>query len=505
MGTQAALDNPRCTSGNPEYGPYGRFDTAAVGQGPPCVKVWKEGDDNGGATTAGVTEDRIKVVAYLPNAEQFSKDPVPPLVRTTKAKGTHVDGIHDYLVPTMRFYETWGRDIELHYVVSGGSDEAAQRADAVTIKEMKPFAAVMISSNEDKSVLESELAAAKIMTFGYNASPADSAQQSPYRWNSADNDAVAVNAAEVLAKQIAGRKTEHGGDDVNGQTRKIGIVHTDSLDVDAFLETFKRYGGTEVEAAVIPASPPEAIQAAAPTIITRMKAAGVTTIVPFVGSTHMTPLMEVATQQDYFPEWFFTGASYQDIAILVRNYPQEQAQHAFGTSFIAPWIEPDPVPATGLSNSQKIDALNWYWGLDAGTYTARYGQALGYWLLGGVHAAGSEPDAQDVQAGPVRHPRTVRRLRGSQRRDHGRVRQGAEAAVRLVRDRRLRLLPLVVGRRDRGGVGRHRHRRDGRRVVRRRQALRGDHVAEEAVHLVRQVERDQQLRQPPRRTARVRG
>ena len=81
-----------------------------------------------------------------------------------------------------------------------------------------------------------------------------------------------------------------------------------------------------------------------------MKAAGVTTIVPFFGSTQMTPLMDFATQQEYFPEWFFTGASYQDIAILARNYPQEQAQHAFGTSFIAPWIEPDPVPATGMSN-----------------------------------------------------------------------------------------------------------------------------------------------------------
>jgi hypothetical protein len=246
----------------------------------------------------------------------------------------------------------------------------------------------MISSNEDKSVLESELAAAKIMTFGYNASPADSAQQSPYRWNSADNDAVAVNAAEVLGKQMVGKKAQYGGDDVNGQTRKIGIVHTDALDVDAFQAAFERYGGGEVEIAEIPASPPEAIQAAAPTIITRMKAAGITTIVPFVGSTHMTPLMEIATQQDYFPEWFFTGASYQDIAILVRNYPQEQAAHAFGTSFIAPWIEQEPT-LNGEVNPQKSDApLDWYWGLDAGTYTQRYGQALGYWLLGGIHAAG---------------------------------------------------------------------------------------------------------------------
>ena len=34
------------------------------------MKAWKAGADNGGATAPGVTEDRIKVVAFLPNEEQ---------------------------------------------------------------------------------------------------------------------------------------------------------------------------------------------------------------------------------------------------------------------------------------------------------------------------------------------------------------------------------------------------------------------------------------------------
>ena len=42
----------------------------------------------------------------------------------------------------MRFYETWGRDIEVHFYISSGTDEPAQRADIVAIKAMKPFAAV---------------------------------------------------------------------------------------------------------------------------------------------------------------------------------------------------------------------------------------------------------------------------------------------------------------------------------------------------------------------------
>ena len=101
-------------------------------------------------TAQGVTEDRIKVVAYLPNEEQLSSPTrCRRRVRAANTHGTHEDGLHDYLVPQLRFYETWGRDLEAHFYTSGGTDEQAQRADIVAIKAMKPFAAVMISSGED--------------------------------------------------------------------------------------------------------------------------------------------------------------------------------------------------------------------------------------------------------------------------------------------------------------------------------------------------------------------
>ncbi len=91
MGTQAALDNPRCRHDDPTYGPYGRFDTTSVGGGSACVKAWKEGADNGGATSQGVTKDRIKVVFFLPNEEQFKTDPVKPVDRTSNSH-RHVPG-----------------------------------------------------------------------------------------------------------------------------------------------------------------------------------------------------------------------------------------------------------------------------------------------------------------------------------------------------------------------------------------------------------------------------
>ncbi len=52
-----------------------RFDGTIVGGGPVCVKAWKAGDDNGGATSQGVTKDKVTVVAVLPNDEQLEVRP----------------------------------------------------------------------------------------------------------------------------------------------------------------------------------------------------------------------------------------------------------------------------------------------------------------------------------------------------------------------------------------------------------------------------------------------
>ena len=145
MGTTAALDNPRVPRRNPAgevlLGGYGRFDSTVVGGGPTCVKAWKDGADNGGATWQGVTKDKITVVAVLPN-DAAARDPTrssrstrptsPPAPTRTRSTTT--------LLPQMKFFETWGRDVEIKFLTSSGSDEAAQRADVVAIKAMKPFA-----------------------------------------------------------------------------------------------------------------------------------------------------------------------------------------------------------------------------------------------------------------------------------------------------------------------------------------------------------------------------
>jgi hypothetical protein len=171
VGTTAAVNNPECHKTNPSgdtlYFGYGRFNSTVVGGGPVCVKPWKDGADNGGATAQGVTKDKVTIVAVLPNDQQLQSDPVKPKHLADKSASNYENAIHDYALSLMPFYETWGRDIEFRFVTSSGSDEAAQRADVVKVKAMKPFA-VFHTIVKGLDIFETELAKAKIPVLGYS-------------------------------------------------------------------------------------------------------------------------------------------------------------------------------------------------------------------------------------------------------------------------------------------------------------------------------------------------
>ena len=394
MGTQAALDNPRCRHDDPKYGPYGHFDSTEIGGGPVCVKAWKAGANNGGATAQGVTAKKITVVALVPNEEQLKADPVAPKHREDNSASTIQNALYDYLLPQMRFYETWGRDIEVKFVTSTGDDETAQRADLVTITAMKPFAVVILAQPVKGTfkVLESGIAAAKIPVMGYAASAKDTNAQAPYRWNSNDPQAAAVNSAEVIGKQLVGKKAEFGGDGVKNETRKFGAVYVeDGIDYSAFTDYFAKFGGKITNSGSFASSAlgdPTEVQTEAATMMAKMKDTGVTTVVMFVGYPQFGPLMESATKLDYFPEWFFTGSGYSDLGLVARSYPTEQSEHAFGLSFIYAWTEPDTPAPPAVPYATQVDPLNWYWGTGSGTMNARLTTPIAWWLLAGIQAAG---------------------------------------------------------------------------------------------------------------------
>ena len=407
IGTAAALNNPRCNTGE-QYGVYGRFNSTVVGGGPICVKPWKDGAGNGGATSAGVSKDRIKVFAVVPGETQLAlvdSGGAAPINRADNSRSTYEAAVHDYLLPFMRFYETWGRDIEVRFLTSGGSDETAQRADAVTIKAETPFA-VLNFVTKGLDVLDAELAKSKILVFGYATTTEKALAQAPYRWGQTDSQALAINTAEVVGKQLVNKSAEFAGsEDLQKQPRKFAAVYMENVvDIDPFRTDLKKYGGALATEYSYPANgstfgDPVVAAEQAPTVVTKMKQAGVTTVILFSDFSMNKSMMEQATKQEWYPEWFFTGTVFQDVGVLGRQYPAEQASHAFGISSLSPYVSPDPTPPPPQKSlSVLTNSQNWYWGEGVGTSSASVPPHL-TWLLQGVHAAGPNLTPKTFQHG----------------------------------------------------------------------------------------------------------
>ena len=65
---------------------------------------------------------------------------------------------------------------------------------------------------------------------GYGTTSEKALKQAPYRWGQSDAQAGAVNTAEVVGKQLVGKKAEFAGsDDIKQQTRKFGVVFMPNL------------------------------------------------------------------------------------------------------------------------------------------------------------------------------------------------------------------------------------------------------------------------------------
>ena len=67
----------------------------------------------------------------------------------------------------------------------------------------------------------------------------------------------------------------------------------------------------------------------------QLKGAGVTTLILVTDPALPYFLTGAATQQDYWPEWFMSGAGLTDIDILGQFYDQDQWQFAYGQSFLS--------------------------------------------------------------------------------------------------------------------------------------------------------------------------
>jgi len=386
IGSAAALSAPNCDSTTKRLKLY--FYAA-----PPCVKPWKSGADNGGATAQGVTKDAVKVVVTTATPTSKTKGNVVNQA-TGEDPASERDAIIDANAILKSVYQTWGRTVDLQFVEASGEDEASQRADAVKVAAMKPFAVIDFASTYGgggglvfNTALQGKVPTVSVIT------------------PKARNNPMVQNAAEWTGKALVGGKAKWAGDTtMQNKTRVFGVVYPTGdtgVDLSVFTKEFARHGGKSAvsvgyDNGLDQSQAANRAQEQAPTIITKLKSAGVTTVVNFADGTMTTPaLMKAATAQDYHPEWIVTGAGYQDIDVVGRLSDQSQMAHAFGLIWFVPYAEGTQDPFKAL--------FQWYWGADKGTQSVGALSSL-LALYNGIQLAGPKLTADTYRAGLQKFP-----------------------------------------------------------------------------------------------------
>jgi hypothetical protein len=399
VGTKAALANPNC---DPETGEIKILLIARA----PCVRhVAAKG--NGGATAPGVTRDRIKVVIVAAADPTTVPSDIAGAVlggtnQATGSTGTLSDAARDENKMLGSFYETYGRKLDVEFYTRTGLDEASQRADALAIAEKKPF--VVLAALPITGQL---LAGKKIISFDTPSDPEVVQKQSPYRYSwSTDYVSTSLQAAEVLGKQLWGRKAKWAGDaSLQTKTRKFGLVYPSSADgnpypdLGLFEKTVKKYGGGTIATKIAYTGATGADagtintqnQTNAVPIIAKLKDAGVTTVVAIASSSMLQGLTRASTLQEYNPEWFCAEWFNCSFDYFARQLDQQQWAHAFGVGSLYPALEGDAVDG-------QTQLFQWYWGKNQGTSSSYMFSILNN-VYSGVHMAGPNLTAATFQAG----------------------------------------------------------------------------------------------------------
>jgi hypothetical protein len=247
-------------------------------------------------------------------------------------------------------FQFYGRKItpEFYVGTGPGSDTTAAKADAIAIADKKPFA-VLGGPGQSTTVFADELAHRGVACLGTCAlaMPTKITEQNkPFiMTDTLSPEQSAQLTAEFVGKQLGKGKAEFAGNDATkNKNRVYGIVHYNTPDgqytglFNDLKAGLKKYGITAKadQSFFLDLSRAQEI---ARTVITKLKDAGVTTVV-YTGDPVMPgSFTKEATAQDFHPEWVIGPNVLVDTAFFARTFDQDQWGHAFGVQ-----LNPGRVP-----------------------------------------------------------------------------------------------------------------------------------------------------------------
>ncbi len=329
---------------------------------PPCAPSVTS---NGGATWPGVTAERITVAVYLERGDVTAaalaaaagdRDGTDEVAATYRS---YVDYFEHH-------YQTWGRRVHLAFVTPSGADDDPVRARADAVRVATEIGAVASWGGPARtSAYAGELAARRVLCIcAVPESDAWYQARAPYVISPGPTVGEQVaQQSEYVGRRLAGRQARFAGDVMLAtQTRTFGLVYEDTpgqvgLRAAEALERELRRAGVELLASVEfseATAAPAAGSAEARRVVTRLRQAGVTSVL-YVGDALFPVFMtQEATRQGFGPEWVLLGASAgggptgADTTFSGRTYDQTQWAHAFGLSFSAARL------ATSQSDAWRI-------------------------------------------------------------------------------------------------------------------------------------------------------
>jgi len=312
-------------------------------------------DDNGGATSDGVTGDEITVAVWLPN----DSDPIFQIIREGLGFDDTVDEIretYEGLVEIFQsYYQTYGRTVHLEFVEASGNslDTVAARADAAGAIDLQPFAALggpLLANTWTEELHANEVVC--LFCPGTNDPEPTSFGLVPSVYQ------TRRHVVNYVSTKLAGKPAEFAGDDLKDEERvfgylRMGISDSDESSAEKTTDALDEAGVEVAETVVYPLDP-VGIQEHATSAVTKMKQAGVTTVLVEADPITLPAMTAEATKQDWFPEWVLSGFPFTDTSAFGRQMDQEQWAHAFGISYLPPASRPELSPAYQL--------YEWYFG-----------------------------------------------------------------------------------------------------------------------------------------------
>ena len=312
----------------------------------PCVAAFE--GDNGGATSRGVTADKILLVQRQAPESANSQAVAAISEGAGFADAETVRAVRkvflDYFNET---YELYGRQVEIRQFDSTGDSTAEAQGKGIEnacndataiVQEVKAFGVAIAGGTIPFAQCAGERQLVVFSAAAYYPE-AFYAKYHPYLWHTiTECERISNQIAEYYGKRLHGRLAKWAGD--AGLQSKKRLLATYVPDNDGYQRCVNR---TEAEArskyGISPGPrynyqldvsrfPDQAAQA-----VVQFRSAGVTTVLLACDPISVIFLTQAAQNQNFKPEWLLLGVALQDTDNFGRSYQQDQVDgHMFGLS-----------------------------------------------------------------------------------------------------------------------------------------------------------------------------